>query len=257
MVTPSFAEAEREVGIGIGELEPMPNAEEPEGAVAEAVEPAPQTAPEGAAPTAAAVTGDVTPTGETVKPDTTPSPDIVATWQELANLRQQVTEQAQRERVANDNTRLAQYRAGLEAKGHDPEIVQELVTRASDFLTLGRQREAEQVRHQQALATQHNNERARIIIVRRLAGEYGVPLETLLDIDTDDPKDLVAAAKLYKAETALKQHQEAAVKPQRLTGVTSGAGRSASVAALTERYINGGSGTMTLSELKLLFPDRY
>ena len=260
MVTPSGAvEAEREVGIGIGELEPMPNAEEPEPSTAGVDTPAPEATPEGAiaAAPAAAAAGDVTPVGEAVKPDAAPGPDMVATWQELANLRQRVTEQEGRERLANDNARLTQYKAGLEAKGHDPEVVQELVARASENLSLGRQREADQVRAQQNLVVERNNARARILVIRKLSQDFGVSIDTLLAIDTDDPKDLLAAAELYQAKAELKKYQEAAVKPQRLTGVVSGAGRSTSKAALEDRYINGESERMTKAELKVLFPDRY
>ena len=251
------AEAERELGIGIGELEPMPNAEEPETATAEVVEPAPQPAPEGAGPLADAPTGDVKPMAEAVKPDATPNPEMVALHLEMARLRQDAAERNQREVAANDASRVAAYKAALEAKGYDPEVVQEFVAAAVNNIALQRQLGANQERARQALSTQRNNERARIIVTRKFAEEYGVPINTLFSIDTDDPEVVLSAAKLYKSEAALKQLQEARLKPQRMTGVTGNAVNNPGKAKLTERLLNGEFSALTLQEKKTLWPDRY
>ena len=259
MVTPAPNEAvvPDEGTLTIGPLEDTPDAEATaEPVVAEASEEAPVA--ETVVPEA---TGETLTTEKAPLPDATTAPGVsdpalIALRQELAQMRQREIERTQQATRVAEEAELVKYKADLEAKGYEPEVIQDLVSRAAQGQLLQRQLAQAQEQARQNIAITVRNERARIIVAKKLSQEYGVPLADLLDIETDDPKDLIIAAQGYQMKANATKEEQAKVKPQRMAGVTGSAGRGTSRERLVDRYLENPE-SLTLEERKVVFPDRY
>ena len=260
MATDNTAETlEREPSLQIGEMEftPDPEADGSE-AVAEVVETV-------ALGPASAAVADTTATAEpkadaasTVSEPTAPQrdPEFTAMQQRVVALERERLERMRQEEASRDQQHLNQYKAALEAKGYEPDIVEELVAKEAGQRGYQRQLIAQEQTGRAYAWAVRQNERARVAVLQHIAKEHGVPIDVLLSIETDEPREIEYAARTYKAEKALEKLNQAAVKPQRMTGVTGSAGRSMGKEALTDQYIERPD-SLTREELKIVFPDRY